>query len=78
MDIRKFNCMVDGYLLRREESMNDMQLIGHRIAGKIAQAVWGSRDFQKALDEIELVKKEETAESRNRKVLNALIAKGIV
>lgn len=78
MDIRRFNSCVDGYTLRREVQINDDLHNGHIIAGKIAEAVWGSRDFRRPIKDVKLYVDEETVESRNSKVLQTLIAKGVV
>ena len=53
--------------------MNDIQSVGHLIAGKIAQAVWGNKEFSKPMKQIHL--KEE---SRNDKVMRTLKAKGLM
>lgn len=78
MDIRIFNSFVDGYTLRREASLNDTLRAGHIIAGKISEAVWGSKDFKKPIKEIELLQEEDDFEARNRKVLQCLRAKGVI
>ena len=63
-DIRYYNNCVNGFIGKREVYMNDMQSVGHLIAGKIAQAVWGNKEFNKPMEQIHL--KEE---SRNDKVM---------
>ena len=72
-DIRYYINCVNGFIRRREISMNDAQTVGHRVAGKTSQAVWNSKDFGKPLDIIRL--KEE---SRNDKVMRTLKAKGLI
>ena len=71
-DIRYYNNCVNGFVSKREVYMNDMQQVGHLIAGKIAQAVWGNKEF-KPMKQIRL--KEE---SRNDKVMRTLKAKGLI
>lgn len=77
MDIRLFNSSVDGYLKRRETKINDDLLVGHITAGKISAAVWGDKSFKKPIKPIKLTE-ENTNESRNKKVLACLKAKGII
>ena len=72
-DIRYYNNCVNGFVSKREVYMNDMQSVGHLIAGKIAQAVWGNKEFSKPMKQIYL--KEE---SRNDKVMRTLKAKGLI
>lgn len=55
-DLRFYINCLNGFIKKREYLMNDMQSIGHRIAGKIAQAVWGDKKFTNELDIIELNK----------------------
>lgn len=55
-DLRFYTNCLNGFIKKREYLMNDMQSIGHRIAGKIAQAVWGDRNFTNELDVIEFNK----------------------
>lgn len=78
LDIRKFNGYVEGYISRREISMNDAKNVGHLVAGKIASAVWGSKDFKKPIKEIKIKEEKDTAESRNARVLRTLKAKGLI
>ena len=79
MDIRKFNNYVDGFVTRREIKMNDSKDVGHAIAAKIAQAVWGDKQFTKPIKEFKLHSEEEdVAESRNRRVYETLKAKGVI
>lgn len=71
------NLCIEGSVYKREQELNDRKDIGHIIAGKIAQAVWGSKDFKKPIDEIIL--HEETLEDiSRRKVLNTLKNKGLM
>ena len=70
--------MVDGYTKRRERQMNDQIQVGHIIAGKISQAVWGDKGFKKPIKEINLTQKDNTTEERNNKVLKTLKAKGLI
>ena len=72
LDIRKFNCLVDGFSKRRETNMNDQLIIGHRIAGKIAQAVWGSKEFRKPIPKFEFAETE-TSEDKIRRRRNAFL-----
>lgn len=80
MDIRKFNNYVDGFISRREIKMNDEKDVGHVVASKIAQAVWGDKEFKKPIKEFKLTSDDEdnTAESRNRRVYETLRAKGLI
>jgi hypothetical protein len=78
MDIRVFNNLVDGYVLRRQTMMNDQLRIEHLAAGKIAEAVWGSKSFKKPFKDIKLIEEEDTNTSRNKKVFNTLKAKGLI
>lgn len=55
-DLRFYINCLNGFIKKREYLMNDMQSIGHRIAGKIAQAVWGDKKFTNELDIIEFNK----------------------
>lgn len=53
--------------------MNDSKHIGHLVAGKISQAVWGSKDFDKPIKDIRLTK-----QSRKEKILETLRNKGLI
>lgn len=59
MDIREFNQAVEGYIDAREEKLNDEAVVAHRGALKIAQAVYGSRDFRDSIADFELRPKSE-------------------
>jgi hypothetical protein len=72
-DIRFYNNCIYGYLMKRENAMNDMTHVGHLLAGKISQAVWGSSDFNKPIKEIRLRPK-----SNKEKVLETLRNKGLI
>ena len=72
-DIRFYNNCLYGYLMKRENVMNDMTHVGHILAGKISQAVWGSNDFNKPIKEIRLRPK-----SHKEKVLETLRNKGLI
>lgn len=78
MDIRQFNNYVDGYVLRRETRMNDDLIVGHRIAGKIAQAVWNNKQFSKPFEPIRLLEENNQAARINAKVFRTLKAKGLI
>lgn len=78
LDIRKFNCLVEGNLHKRETEMNDMKLVGHLVAGKIAAAVWGDSSYKRPIKEIKLTEEKNTAASRNARVLKTLKAKGLI
>lgn len=56
MDVREFNDFVDGYNKRRETQLNDNAQIGHLIAGKISEAVWGDSRFTRPIKPIKIVK----------------------
>lgn len=58
--------------------MNDEKNVGHLVAGKIASAVWGNKDYKKPIKEIRLKEEKDTTESRNAKVLKTLKAKGLI
>ena len=72
-DFRFFDNCVEGFISKREIYMNDMQVIGQRIAGKIAQAVWGASQFEKPLDTVRI-----RPETREEKILKTLREKGLV
>lgn len=78
MDIRIFNNYVDGYNMRREIEINDKLQIGHIIAGKISQAVWGDKRFKKPVEHIDLFKNPDVFDERNKKVIRTLKSKGII
>lgn len=79
LDIRTFNNLVDGYTINRETRLNDELQIGHIIAGKISQAVWGDKQFKKPISPIELFKDEaDINNERNKKVIATLKAKGVI
>ena len=78
-DIRYYTNCVNGYISRREVEMTDAQTVGHIVAGKIAQAVWGDKEFIKALKPIKLRDDpSEKIKSRNEKVMRTLKAKGVI
>lgn len=78
LDIRKFNCLVDGFQKRRETNMNDQLQIGHRVAAKIAQAVWGNKKFKEPIKEFEFTKENDVNASRNAQVFRTLKSKGLI
>lgn len=78
LDIRKFNSYVDGYIKRRETRINDDLLVGHLIAGKISQAVWGSKSFKKPIKEVKLLEEKDEVVASNEKVFKTLKAKGLI
>lgn len=78
MDIRVFNSYVDGYILRRQTVMNDKLRIEHLVAGKISEAVWGSKSYKKPFKEIKLLDEDDVNTSRNKRVYNTLKAKGLI
>jgi hypothetical protein len=49
MDKRRLDALVKGYNMKREQVMNDSATVGHTIAGKIAEAVWGSKKFSRPI-----------------------------
>lgn len=77
LDIRKFNMYVEGYVLRRQQHINDTLMINHLTAGKIAEAVWGSRNYKKPFKTIELLK-DSSVEAANREVIEFLKKKGVL
>ncbi len=78
MDIRIFNNLVDGYIFNRQTRMNDELRIGHLISGKIAEAVWGSKNFKKPFKDIKLIDEDDVNTSRNKRVFATLKAKGLI
>lgn len=70
--------MVEGYIIKRQEYMNDMLKINHLTAGKIAEAVWGSKSFKKEFKEIKLFEDEDINDARNKKVFKFLQSKGLI
>lgn len=77
IDIRTFNSLCDGFTYKRELYMNDIKTVGHMLAGKISQAVWGSKDFSKPIADIRL--REQSDEERmQEKVLKFLQSKGLI
>lgn len=72
-DIRYYNNCVTGYLIKREDSMNDVARVGHILAGKIAQAVWGDSQFSTPISDIRLRPK-----TRQEKILETLKRKGLI
>lgn len=77
MDIREYNNYIEGFIIRREMKINDLQNIGHKVAGKTAQAIWGDKSFKRTIPDVKLREEDDSVESRNRKVLEALKKKGI-
>ena len=72
-DIKFYNNCIEGYTIKREIEMTDLQIVGHKVAAKIAQAVWGSKDFSKPIESCRL-----RAETHEEKILKTLILKGLV
>lgn len=72
-DIRYYNNCVNGFISKREVYMNDLQTVGHLVAGKIAQAVWSSKEYSKPMEPIRL-----NGDNRNDKVIQTLKAKGLI
>ena len=58
--------------------MNDSLAVGHRIAGKIAQAVWGSNYFKQPIARFNLAEEKDDNVRRNEKVFRTLRAKGLI
>lgn len=73
-----FNDLVDGYLKRREDQLNDSATVGHIIAGKIAAAVWADKSFKKPIKPFKLLEEKDINESRNARVIATLKAKGVI
>ena len=57
-DLRAYKALVDGFTRRREYNINDSLQVGHAIAEKIAQAVWGDRKFSRPIKPVNLLKKD--------------------
>lgn len=72
-DIRYYSNCVNGFIGRREIQMNDIQQVGHLLAGKVAQGIWGNKEFGRPMKEIHL-----REENRNAKVMRTLRNKGII
>lgn len=75
LDIRKFDLIVEGFNARREMELNDNLRTGHLIAGKIAQAVWASKNYKKPIEKIvieEAHREAVTADEINARVLSTL------
>lgn len=67
--------MVEGYILRRQTEINDSLMVNHLTAGKIAEAVWGSRAYSKPFKDVALIKDEDYY--RN-KAIEMLKSKGVL
>lgn len=78
MDVRTFDEYVNGYTLRREECVNDLLDIGHAVAGKIAMAVWGSREFKRPFERVRLFVEKDVVTYANEKVIGFLKRKGLI
>lgn len=77
MRIIDFDFYIEGYIARQENELNNLQVLGHRLAGKVSQAIWGSNDYTKELDPILL--HEETLEEKSRRlVMRTLRDKGVI
>ena len=72
-DIKFYNNCIEGYTTKREIEMNDLQIVGHRVAAKVAQAVWGSKEFSNPIKSFRL-----RAETRDEKILKTLRLKGLI
>lgn len=77
LDIRTFSLCIDGSVYKREQRLNDMKDIGHIVSAKVAQAVWGSRDFKKPIDDI-VLRSETLEDISRRKVFETLRKKGLM
>ena len=53
MDLREFTDYKYGSMLNRQNDFNNEQTLLHSIAGKVAQAVWGDKDFKKQLKSVD-------------------------
>lgn len=54
-DLRFYQSLITGFMRKREYSINDSLQAGHIIAEKIAQAVWGDRNFTKLIKPVRIV-----------------------
>ena len=56
MDYRVYKYYSNGYISKTEDIINNVYGITKPIAAKMAQAVWGSKDFNKDIKEVKLRK----------------------
>lgn len=57
----EYKAYTNGYIQKRENSINDSLFINHISAAKLAQAVWGSKDYKKTTKNIKLTDSTELA-----------------
>lgn len=77
-DFRFYNNAMEGFISKRELQMNDNQSIGHLVSAKIAQAVWGSKNFGKPMQAIRLRKKSREEKIQEQlKFINAKYGGGL-
>lgn len=62
-DLRFYQSLITGFMRKREYAINDSLQVGHIIAEKIAQAVWGDRNFTKPIKAVQIV--EPTSHEKN-------------
>lgn len=75
MDYKILNAFMLGSMQWRETEMNINKSILHNIAGKIAQANHGSKNFEKKIKDIDLtsrLKLENNSNSVNKKQIETL------
>lgn len=77
LDIRKYNCFIEGYITRRETVMNDMKLVGHLVAGKVGASLVDGKEFSKPIKDIRLREKD-VVKDRQERVIQTLRAKGVI
>ena len=69
-DLRFYQALITGFMRKREYTINDSLQVGHSIAEKIAQAVWGDRNFVKPIKPVRIV--EPTQQEKNLQKLAQL------
>lgn len=54
-DLGFYRSLITGFMRRREYTINDSLQVGHIISEKIAQAVWGDKNFIKPIKKVPIV-----------------------
>ena len=69
-DLRFYQSLITGFMRKREYAINDSLQVGHIIAKKIAQAVWGDRNFTEPIKPVRII--EPTAQEKRAERLAQL------
>lgn len=84
MDLKEFELLNKSRVKKREESLNDINILNKNLARLVSLAVWGNnQEFNKPLDKISLTEPDELSQSDftdrvNNEMKQFLKSKGLI